>query len=757
MTIGNFVWLDRNGNGVQDSGEPGIPGVTLTLTGTDASDAAVTDHATTASDGSYQFTEMPGTYTVTVDASNTTGNGALASYRPTATGMGTTETDSDVNPSGTTPAALASAASDLNLDFGYTPTFSLGNRVFADNGAGAGTGGVPNDGIRNGDEPGIAGVSVALFAYGGTSKLQSIVTDSDGFYRFDGLDAGTYVVVVDVASSGDVLAGMISSAGASTDLTLAGDSRDHGLDTPLSIGSVVNGIASGPVTLGLGLQPTGEATAGTGAGTNGPTGDVADQLVVDFGFTLQRCPDRWSDWVAEWGIGETDLTGNPDDDRYNNLIEYAFCLPPNSGALKPFCLVPGIDSTIDGVYRRTVGGAQDVTYSLEYSPSLTPTTWTAIPIMIGTGIDANATVTNNRDGTEYVRISNLEKLTTLTGGQGFVRMRVDPITGETGELPAFAEVLGWTETLLEGDCYKTYNTLYLRCSSFTGKVDTPDGVSGQTLNFAKSAGTVSIASLLKPGDAYYLEVTSPGANEGQRFDVVSADVNSVTVAAASPLSDGSPPFNTLAGLPPTSLAGASVVLRRHWTLGEMFPVANFYADIDSNVADRVEILAAGGYTAYFLWSNNGGSPLWVKDGDVLFADQSATVIPPGQGMFVLKRNAGITLFSYGEVRANKFIRPLYVGDNLVGGGYPINQSATGTGSRQMNLAFGFYAAGGSRTSDIFAIWNGDAVLNATGYSTYYFLTYPARAILNWVKVSDLGLAPQDVTILMLRDRRSWSR
>ena len=34
VTVGDFVWNDLNGNGVQDAGEPAIPGVTLTLTGT---------------------------------------------------------------------------------------------------------------------------------------------------------------------------------------------------------------------------------------------------------------------------------------------------------------------------------------------------------------------------------------------------------------------------------------------------------------------------------------------------------------------------------------------------------------------------------------------------------------------------------------------------------------------------------------------------------------------------------------------------
>ena len=42
VTIGNYVWNDANGNGVQDTGENGIPNVTLTLTGTTGSGNPVT-------------------------------------------------------------------------------------------------------------------------------------------------------------------------------------------------------------------------------------------------------------------------------------------------------------------------------------------------------------------------------------------------------------------------------------------------------------------------------------------------------------------------------------------------------------------------------------------------------------------------------------------------------------------------------------------------------------------------------------------
>ena len=54
--IGNRVWNDLNGNGVQDAGEPGIPGVTVTLTDFDDNVFATT---TTNDDGLYEFCNLP--------------------------------------------------------------------------------------------------------------------------------------------------------------------------------------------------------------------------------------------------------------------------------------------------------------------------------------------------------------------------------------------------------------------------------------------------------------------------------------------------------------------------------------------------------------------------------------------------------------------------------------------------------------------------------------------------------------------------
>ena len=112
VTIGDFVWRDLNGNGVQDAGELGISGVTLTLTGTTGSGLSVSATTNTDASGHYLFTEPPGAYTVSVSTP--------AGYTPTSTGKGTPATDSNPSPSPTTPSTLASGGSDLTLDFGFT-------------------------------------------------------------------------------------------------------------------------------------------------------------------------------------------------------------------------------------------------------------------------------------------------------------------------------------------------------------------------------------------------------------------------------------------------------------------------------------------------------------------------------------------------------------------------------------------------------------------------------------------------------------
>ena len=94
-TVGDRVWQDVNGNGVQDSGEPNLAGVTVCISGNTGTNASIADVlgdkacVTTGTDGNYFFSVPPsGTdgYTVTFDASNVPGD--LSGIKFTSTGQG---------------------------------------------------------------------------------------------------------------------------------------------------------------------------------------------------------------------------------------------------------------------------------------------------------------------------------------------------------------------------------------------------------------------------------------------------------------------------------------------------------------------------------------------------------------------------------------------------------------------------------------------------------------------------------------------
>jgi hypothetical protein len=76
-----FVYLDGNNNSVKESGEQGIPGVTVTLNGTDFLGNSVSQTQQTGPDGSYAFGNLlPGLYTLM--------DSQLAGYLPGTNSVG---------------------------------------------------------------------------------------------------------------------------------------------------------------------------------------------------------------------------------------------------------------------------------------------------------------------------------------------------------------------------------------------------------------------------------------------------------------------------------------------------------------------------------------------------------------------------------------------------------------------------------------------------------------------------------------------
>ena len=119
--IGDFVFKDLNGNGIQDPGEPGVEGVKVTLTGTDVFGNPVDRMTTTDANGEYLFngdTLLPGTYKVTF--SDLAPNHAFT----VPDQGGNDATDSDANPlTGMTPfVTVGSGESNLTLDAGLVGT-----------------------------------------------------------------------------------------------------------------------------------------------------------------------------------------------------------------------------------------------------------------------------------------------------------------------------------------------------------------------------------------------------------------------------------------------------------------------------------------------------------------------------------------------------------------------------------------------------------------------------------------------------------
>ena len=306
IEIGNRVWLDINGNGVQDPDEPPITtGVTVKLF--NAADVEI-GSTVTDGNGNYVFSST----TIVGLTPNTTGfkisvdvtQAALAPYKPTtpdaaALAGDTTQdnSDSDGIPSGSVVTNAVNTGSpgsnDHTHDFGFVPAYSVGNRVWLDDGSG--TGGVANDGLRNGTEPGVDGVTMRLYLADTSGNPSTVakdfngvdvadqVTAGGGFYRFDNLPPGKYIVVLDKNTATN-LAGTSSSTGSgqkadpNTDL----DNDDNGLDTPLAAGSVLpGGIRSGVIDL-FGSEPTTDTDGGAIAGSEAP--NDRSNRTVDFGF-----------------------------------------------------------------------------------------------------------------------------------------------------------------------------------------------------------------------------------------------------------------------------------------------------------------------------------------------------------------------------------------------------------------------------------------------------------------------------------------
>jgi uncharacterized repeat protein (TIGR01451 family) len=271
-SLGNYVWIDRNQDGLQNEAPAnGLNDVTVNLLDANGNilRSTVTTNDINGHPGYYTFTQLvsatyqvefvlPAGYTWTVTGPNSLQTGSSF------------DTDSNVInlPLGRTePVVINWGDANPAIDAGVRPLVSLGDRVWTD---------PNNDGLDNdGPNTGIGNVLLELyrdsngdgvFTSGVDTFVGTSTTDSNGYYTFDNLVEGDYVVVIPASNfeTSGALAGMLSSD--PTDLT---DNRENQDD---------NGEVRGDVVAARAVNLTAGAETG-----DGDTDDTRNSS-IDFGF-----------------------------------------------------------------------------------------------------------------------------------------------------------------------------------------------------------------------------------------------------------------------------------------------------------------------------------------------------------------------------------------------------------------------------------------------------------------------------------------
>jgi hypothetical protein len=180
------LFCDENDNSVDDA-EPGVGGVTVTLFAADGLTVLAT--TTTAADGSYAFTGLAaGDYVVGFPTS-VDGKVLVDANQG---GDDTVDSDASQTTGKTGPVTVVAGQTTKDVDAGVEDpgTAALSGRVFCDE----------NDNDADDAEPGVGGVTVRLIS--GGMVIATTTTAADGSYSFTGLDAGSYTVEFDAATTG---------------------------------------------------------------------------------------------------------------------------------------------------------------------------------------------------------------------------------------------------------------------------------------------------------------------------------------------------------------------------------------------------------------------------------------------------------------------------------------------------------------------------------------------------------------------------
>jgi uncharacterized repeat protein (TIGR01451 family) len=852
LALGNLVFIDRNGNGVADSGE-GAAGVPVELHAGAANPNDSTPLATTTTDanGEYRFDGLTaGEYCVHIPA-EAFGYGAplFAAANLTGTTAGDDSDGEDGEDSdqpdwfgvsaaprylapGTAPADteetgwnaarddFRDADVDLTVDFGFSQSalFAIAGQVRIDADA---------DGDPGDPDPPLSGLLLRLFhdanqdgfaddTDGSSEYLGEVQTDGDGRFTFTGLPSGTYLIVQSLDTPGITLtAQSVGPPSGVLAVTLAEADADglfflnhvepSGYIYDSFTGTLVSGgtvSVSGPgqvtmlldgsqgayswVTDGtpglytlsyqppplyrldpdrgselLALVPGGQPSPlriGSGIGPGSTLVDAGaqsnpwyvafelaagDPVVTRNNLPLRRwVPKTWPEWLENHNISEParTLTGDADQDGVSHLLEFAAALPPDSGVqLESPLVIEQAQATgkLTAKIRR-VAGIEGVTYTLEGIADLSqsPAGWFDIDSTL------SPVVESVDRGVEQVVYTDLEQVPGLSGGKGFVRLRIQSDAAMTGEAAATTtETWGWVRQQRPAG-HSSYSTFARSAPLIQG---TAGGFTSNSIDLAGSLGATSLATLLRDGRQFYAEMlTGPYAGYWSEVDELASDGSTLRIAASG--NAGSLPS------PLPDVTGQRLRVVPHRRLQDEVPAASVLSTNNPSTATRLLFFERQTQQYQSFWAfANAGSPFWALVGGNL-ADQGQRSLPPAEGMLLQARADGLQTVAIGQVSDRPLVLRLNAGYQLLGSPWPLAQSPIG---RAMTGDNHFTGSGNASTSDQFLLWAGDSNPGASGYQTYYFLK--SGPFSQWTLQGDATLQNRGLLNLLLPSRAVFVR